>query len=298
MNRIDMNKIPTSFSQSITIIEPNPLLVRNEYSRVMQLRSSLPQLVIVAVILLTTSTCVSPFILETFGQKSTASDLYETKSLKLSPNIKHLVILIPNEGHESQNPGDISSDQRLIDQPYIPQRATVNPGTMVTWFNGDVDHDHKITLANSVNPGNAIFDSGTFAYNEPSKPIVLNETGTFYYYETDVNNEDQDYVMNGTIDVASQQGPDSSSTSASNSINSPSIQGNADTAGVLMVPKSDIDTDVQDLKNSGFAIDSTQDFNDIRAGDQQVLLVWTTSGIGLDKVVSTLQGITQDLPYS
>ena len=92
--------------------------------------------------------------------------------------------------------------------------------------------------------------------------------------------------------------PDSSSTSASNSINSPSIQGNADTAGVLMVPKSEIDTDVQDLKNSGFAIDSTQDFNDIRAGDQQELLVWTTSGIGLDKVVSTLQGITQDLPYS
>ena len=108
----------------------------------MQLRLSLPQLVIIAVILLT-STSVSPLILETFGQKSTASDLYETKTLKLSPNIKHLVILIPNEGHESQNPGDVSFDQRLINQPYIPQRATVNPGTMVIWFNGDVDHDHK-----------------------------------------------------------------------------------------------------------------------------------------------------------
>ena len=108
----------------------------------MQLRLSLPQLVIIAVILLT-STSVSPLVLETFGQKSTASDLYETKTLKLSPNNKHLVILIPNEGHESQNPGDVSSDQRLINQPYIPQRATVNPGTMVIWFNGDVDHDHK-----------------------------------------------------------------------------------------------------------------------------------------------------------
>ena len=169
---------------------------------------------------------------------------------------------------------------------------------MVIWFNGDVDHDHKITLTNGVNQENAIFDSGTFAYNELSKPIVLNETGTFNYYETDVNNEDQDYVMNGTIDVASQQGPDSSSTSASNSINSFSVKGNADTAGVLMVPASDVDTYVQDLKNSGFAIDSTQDFNDIRAGDQQVLLVWTTSGIDLDAVVSTLQEITQNLPYS
>jgi plastocyanin len=262
----------------------------------MQLRLSLPQLVMIAVIVLT-STSLSPFILESFGQKSTASDLYGTKTLKLSPNIKHLVILIPNEGHESQNPGDVSSDQRLINQPYIPQRATVNPGTMVIWFNGDVDHDHKITLANGVNPENAIFESDTFAYNEPSEPIVLNETGTFNYYETDVNNEDQDYVMNGTIDVVSQQGPNASSTSVSNSMNS-TTQSSDVTTGVLMVPKSDIDTYVQDLENSGFAIDSTQDFNDIRAGDQQVLLVWTTSGISLDKVVSTLQGITQNLPYS
>jgi hypothetical protein len=44
-----------------------------------------------------------------------------------------------------------------------------------------------------------------------------------------------------------------------------------------MVPASDVDTYVQDLKNNGFAVDSTQDFSDIRAGDQQVLLVLTTS---------------------
>jgi plastocyanin len=266
----------------------------------MQSRLGLPLLVVIVFILVTT-TSVSPLILNSFGQKTTASDLFETKSLKLSPNIKHLVILIPNEGHESQNPGDISSDQRLINQPYIPQQATVNPGTMVIWFNGDVDHDHKITLINDINPKDTIFDSGTFVYDEPSKPIVLNDTGTFGYHETDVNNEDQDYVMNGTIDVVSQQGPNANgmaSTSSSNSVNPTSVQGNADTAGVLMVPASDVDTYVQDLKNNGFAVDSTQDFSDIRAGDQQVLLVWTTSGIGLDQVVSTLQRITQSLPYS
>jgi plastocyanin len=255
----------------------------------MQFRMGLPLIVIIAVILVT-STSVSP-VLETFEQKSTASDLYETKSLELSPNIKHLVILIPNEGHESQNPGDVSSDQRLINQPYIPQEAIVNPGTMVIWFNGDVDHEHKITLSNGVNPENTIFDSGTFAYDEPSEPIVLNDTGTFGYYETDVNNEDQDYVMNGTIDVISQQG------SGASSIANTSVIDNADTMGALMVPASDVDTYVQDLKNSGFAIDSTQDFSDIRAGDQQVLLVWTTSGVDLNKIVSTLQRITQSLPY-
>lgn len=65
-----------------------------------------------------------------------------------------------------------------------------------------------------------------------------------------------------------------------------------------MVPASDVDTYVQDLKNNGFAVDSTQDFSDIRAGDQRVLLVWTTSEIDLGQVVSTLQRITPNLPYS
>jgi plastocyanin len=218
--------------------------------------------------------------------------LFETKSLKLSPNIKHLVILIPNEGHESQNAGDVSSDQRLINQPYLPQSAEVNRGTMVVWFNGDVDHDHKLTLTNGANLENTIFDSSTFAYDEPSEPIVLNDTGSFNYYQTDVNNEDEDYVMNGTITVVDQQSLD-----GNNNLNS-GVQGNADTAGVLMVPASDMDTYAQDLKNNGFTVDSTQNFNDIRAGDEQVLLVWTTSGIDLDNVISTLQRITQTLPYS
>jgi plastocyanin len=257
----------------------------------MQFRLGLPLLVISAIIL-AVSTSVSPFILNTFGQKNTASDLSETKSLKLSPNIKHLVILIPNEGHESQNAGDVSSDQRLINQPYLPQSAEVNRGTMVVWFNGDVDHDHKITLTNGANLENTIFDSSTFAYDEPSEPIVLNDTGTFNYYQTDVNNEDEDYVMNGTITVVDQQSLD-----GNNNLNT-GVQGNADTTGVLMVPASDVDTYTQELKNNGFAVDSTQNFNDIRAGDEQVLLVWTTSGIDLDNVISTLQRITQTLPYS
>jgi hypothetical protein len=242
--------------------------------------------------ILAVSTLVSPFILTTFRQKNTASELFETKSFKLPPNIKHLVILIPNEGHESQNAGDVSSDQRLINQPYLPQGAEVNRGTMVVWFNGDVDHDHKITLTNGANLENTIFDSSTFAYDEPSKPIILNDAGTFNHYQTDVNNEDEDYVMNGTITVVDRQSLD-----GNNNLNS-GVRGNADTAGVLMVPASDVDTYAQDLKNNGFTVDGTQNFNDIRAGDEQGLLVWTTSGIDLDNVISTLQRITQTLPYS
>ena len=89
---------------------------------------------------------------------------------------------------------------------YVPEKAIVSPGTLVTWFNGDADHDHKITLTNEVNPENIIFDSDDFAFNEASNPIVLNDTGTFNYYETDVNNEDTHFVMNGTIEVVDQQG--------------------------------------------------------------------------------------------
>ena len=63
-----------------------------------------------------------------------ATSVYETKSMDLGSNIKNLVILIPNEGHESQNIGDQSADQRLVNQPYIPQHVTVPLGTAITWF--------------------------------------------------------------------------------------------------------------------------------------------------------------------
>ena len=49
-----------------------------------------------------------------------------------------------------------------------------------------------------------VFDSDLFAYNTASQPVVMNNTGSFGYYQADVNNEDTDYVMNGTINVVDQ----------------------------------------------------------------------------------------------
>lgn len=242
--------------------------------------------------------------LDAFGQ-NIATDLYENKSMTLPPNIKHLVILLPNEAHESQTFGRPTSEDRLINQPYVPQKAIVSPGTMVIWFNGDVDHDHKITLTNSASPENVLFDSGNFAFNGASRPVVFNDTGSFNYYEANVNEEDLDFVMNGTITVvAQQQGLNAPSTittttpAANSSVNSISILDNADTAGVLMVPTMDTEKYIQDLRTKGFAIDGTHNFEDIRAGDQQTLLVWTTSGIDLNQVISALQELTPQLPYS
>jgi hypothetical protein len=104
---------------------------------------------------------------EAQNQGIDASNVYETKSMDLGNNIKHLVILIPNEGHESQNIGDQSSNQRLINQPYIPQSVTVPKETTIVWFNGNVDHDHKVTLTGQGS-NNMVFDSDVFAYNTAS----------------------------------------------------------------------------------------------------------------------------------
>ena len=81
------------------------------------------------------------------GEKSdiNAATVYDTHSMILGNNIKNLVILIPNEAHES--PNQPKNQLPLANQPYLPQDAVVNQGTTVTWFNGDVDHDHKITIS-------------------------------------------------------------------------------------------------------------------------------------------------------
>jgi hypothetical protein len=78
-----------------------------------------------------------------------------------------------------------------------------------------------------------------------SKPVVLNDTGTFNYYEANVNQQDPDFVMRENITVVGQQqGINAATTTttaaAANSVNSTSTLGRADTAGVLMVPTQDI----------------------------------------------------------
>jgi hypothetical protein len=216
-----------------------------------------------------------------------ASSVYETKSMELGNNIKNLVILIPNEGHESQNIGDQSSGQRHISQPYVPQHVAVPTGTIIIWFNGDADHDHKITLTEQgSNSNNLVFDS-VFTYNTASQLVVMNNTGSFGYYETDVNNEDTDYVMNGTINVVDQSMPQTITTANS-------------TVGTLMVPTEDLTTYTSDLENGGISVLSTHNFNDIREKEPQTLITWGTSSgtTSLESIISTLEGITPTLPYS
>jgi hypothetical protein len=72
---------------------------------------------------------------------------------------------------------------------------------------------------------------------------------------------------------------------------------------MLMVPTQDIQTYAADLQNKGFTINSTHNFKDLRGGqsgtgDEQTLIVWTTSGLDVPSIVANLQDFTLELPYS
>lgn len=221
-----------------------------------------------------------------------ASALFNTRTMVLGDNVKNLVIFIPNEAHESTN--QAANQFPLANQPYLPQNAVVNTGTAITWFNGDVDHDRSITVVQgdsipAETESSTAPEGDSFEYNTATTPITLNDTGTYTYFEKDVNEDDPAFVMNGTINVIDQ--PESLPSDGS------------DTVGVLMVPAQDIQTYTTDLQNRGFAIESTHNFNDLRGGqsgtgDVQTLVVWATSGMTLPDIVTNLQEFSLDLPYS
>jgi plastocyanin len=229
-----------------------------------------------------------------------ASNIFDAHRIVLGNNVKNFVILIPNEAHESTNqPRD---QYPLANQPYLPQNAIVNVGTAVTWFNGDVDHERAITvIAGNSLPSNEtdnlaaapIYESGNFEYDTAITFPAFNNTGTYTYFEKNVNEDDPSFVMNGTIAVINQ--PESLASSSALAI--------VDTVGVLMVPSQDLQTYMSDLHNRGFAIDNTHNFKDLRGGqsgtgDEQTLIVWTTSGVSLSDIVTNLQEFALELPYS
>ena len=48
----------------------------------------------------------------------TVSRVLNNKSMDLTGNVKNVIILLPNEGHESPS---MSEEARLINQPYVPE---------------------------------------------------------------------------------------------------------------------------------------------------------------------------------
>jgi plastocyanin len=266
-----------------------------------------------SLILFALNSLASPVLALESDQKPgiNAAKIYQTHTMILGNNIKNLVILIPDEAHESMN--QQKSQLPLINQPYVPQNAVVNVGTTVTWFHADVDHKHTITL-NDKNSGNNVFKTKPFVFNTATQPFTFNKTGSFEYFEKKVNNQDPKFVMEGTITVVNQPSPSSSSSNAnadqqvsnvtgSTSSSSTTSGGNIDTVGTYMVPAKDLDKDTAELRKGGLSVDSTFTYKDARGGQkgtgpEQALVVWTSSGMDLDKVISVLKEATPMLPYS
>jgi plastocyanin len=189
-----------------------------------------------------------------------ATDLYESGKMDLGNNVKHLVILIPNEGHHGPGEGD---EARFIPQPFVPQNVVVTPGTEVVWFNGDIGHEHNIVVTNADTFGHQIdsstlgtnrtqlFNSGEFSELEVSTPYTFSLIGEFNYADT--IDYEEGFRMTGTVTVVDEG--NRSSTSAAN----------FDTVGALMVPSEDSSEIAQRLRTAGFGIDSMVNFQDLRS---------------------------------
>ena len=126
-----------------------------------------------------------------------ATSVYDSGQMILRNNVKHLVVVIPNEGHHG--PGE-EDESRFIAQPFLPQNAVISPGTEVVWFNGDVGHEHNIVVQDPN--GIQLFETGEFTELTASRPIVFNNTGDFEYADT--IEYEGGFVMTGTIRVVNQ----------------------------------------------------------------------------------------------
>jgi plastocyanin len=211
-----------------------------------------------------------------------ASEIFQNKILTFGDNVKNIILLLPNEGHESPA---LPKEQRIINQPYVPENIVVSPNTQIVWLNGDVGHMHTITLLNENSK--QVYSSGKFAFNSVTNALVLNDTGKFTYSEGNVNKDDPKFVMVGSITV--QENPTSP-------IQLP------DTVGFIMVPAKDLDKHVSDLAGKGIDIIDKFIFKDLRGGQkgtgtQQTLLVLGSKN-GQEQLVSALESITPTLPYS
>jgi plastocyanin len=214
-----------------------------------------------------------------------ATSLFDSGQMILPNNVKHLVILIPNEGHHG--PGE-EDESRFIAQPFVPQNAVVGIGTQVIWYNGDVGHEHNIVV--SDNGGNQIFQTGEFIELVASRPITFNNTGNFRYADT-VEYE-EGFVMTGNVAVVNQNNNGVASATADT----------FDTVGTLMVPSPFVQNIVESMRSAGFAIDSMHTFTDLRGGqedtgDEQILVVWTAAGKSLDEITLRLGEVSEGLPY-
>jgi hypothetical protein len=214
-----------------------------------------------------------------------AYQILDSQTLNLPNSVRNFVILIPNEAHESPL---LPKEQRLINQPYVPQHLFASAKINIAWFSGDVGHTRKITLEDQNSE--KIFDT-SIKFNSISPTVEFNDTGTFSYYEKGANKEDLNFVMNGTITINDQQ----------MQLNNPALDSEYEMMSTLMVPTKDIKKYTELLDNSKVDILGQQSFIDLRetgsGGANQTLLVLGSNN-QVDDTIDILKKITTSLPYS
>ena len=218
-----------------------------------------------------------------------ARDIFDNKTLTLPSNVKNFVILIPNEAHESPL---LPKEQRLINQPYVPQNLVSGANTQIIWFTGDVGHTREITLTDENSK--EAFNS-RLKFNTATEPLLLNHSGKFTYFEENANMEDPKFVMEGSIKITNGDVPPNSKNGLTAS------ESPFDTMLVLMVPTNDIKKHMMTLVDNKVNIIDIYSFKDLRetggGGANQTLLVLGTND-PLDETISVLKKITSTLPYS
>ena len=218
-----------------------------------------------------------------------ARDIFDNKTLTLPSNVKNFVILIPNEAHESPL---LPKEQRLINQPYVPQNLVSGANTQIIWFTGDVGHTREITL---IDENSKEVYNSRLKFNTATEPLLLNHSGKFTYFEKNANMDDPKFVMEGSITITKNDVPLNSNDNMTVS-ESPS-----DTMLVLMVPTNDIKKHIMTLVDNNVNIIDIHSFKDLRetsgGGANQTLLVLGTND-PLDESISVLKKITSSLPYS
>ena len=218
-----------------------------------------------------------------------ARDIFDNKTLTLPSDVKNFVILIPNEAHESPL---LPKEQRLINQPYVPQNLVSGANTRIIWFTGDVGHTREITLTDENSK--EAFNS-RLKFNTATEPLLLNHSGKFTYFEENANMEDPKFVMEGSIKITNGDVPPNSNDNVTAS------ESPFDTMLVLMVPTNDIKKHMMTLVDNKVNIIDIYSFKDLRetggGGANQTLLVLGTND-PLDETISVLKKITSTLPYS
>jgi hypothetical protein len=218
-----------------------------------------------------------------------AKDIFENKTLTLPSNVKNFVILIPNEAHESPL---LPKEQRLINQPYVPQNLVSGANTQIIWFTGDVGHTREITLTDENSK--EVYNS-RLKYNTATEPFLLNHSGKFTYFEKNANLQDPKFVMEGSITITNGDVP------LNSNVNMTVSESPFDTMLVLMVPTNDIKKHIMTLVDNNLNIIDIYSFKDLRetggGGANQTLLALGTNN-PLDKSISVLKKITSSLPYS